>query len=96
MPEYKTAKALLRQRYDDAYSVYGRFEGQVNGGPTDANIGLGKIFSTGVASQRLATGLGKYYENIGVAECYKPIAALAGKIPEDQLKKMIAQCLPQK
>ncbi len=75
----------------DAYSVYGRFEGEIVGKSSEASVGLGKVFSTGVASQSLAAGLQKYYEGLGSAACFDSVAKLA---IADETKKLdlLATC----
>ena len=77
----------------DAFSVYGRFEGSGSAEPGKAAVGLGKVFSTGVASQHLSSGLGKYYESIGLAACYDAVAKLSEKIVDtEKLKELIKNC----
>ena len=62
----------------DAYSVFGSFDANtkagVEAGGTSANkaeasLIIGKVFSTGVASQNLTQGMRGYYTGIGVARC---------------------------
>lgn len=67
----------------DAYSVFGSFGANTSFGTTgsagagsnagttgnaNAGIAIGKIFSTGVASQNLTEGIRGYYERIGIAQ----------------------------
>lgn len=59
----------------DSYSVFGSFDSNTkvggesgSGSPNvQADLSLGKVFSTGVASQYLTEGMSKYYENSGIA-----------------------------
>jgi len=60
-------------RRDDALSVYGTFSGQTEGGNTEARLGAGKVFATGVAAQNLS-------ETAGAANCLAAIAVLANKV----------------
>ncbi|MBW1649970.1 MAG: hypothetical protein JRJ44_04735 [Deltaproteobacteria bacterium] len=67
----KLASALKQiNNKTDAYSVFGSFEGNTNiGGGKNANVKLGKVFSTGVAAQNLTEGLGKYYTTMSNTKC---------------------------
>jgi len=94
-------KALTPEMYksqitrSDAYSVYGRFESDsnLNSDQKAASVGLGKVFSTGVASQNLADGLRHYYKNLGVAACYDAVGKLkTNSTTEAQVVKWIAEC----
>lgn len=59
----------------DSYSVFGSFDSNTKVGGESGNnspkvqseLALGKVFSTGVASQHLTEGMQKYYENSGIA-----------------------------
>lgn len=59
----------------DSYSVFGSFDSNTKVGgenkkesqKVQAELSLGKVFSTGVASQNLTEGMHKYYENSGIA-----------------------------
>ena len=57
----------------DAYSVFGTFaaDTQIGVGSSQGNTALkiGKVFSTGVASQNLTEGLQKYYQTAGGSQC---------------------------
>ncbi len=68
---HKLASALKQMNEKtDAYSVFGSFEGNTNvGGERNANVKLGKVFSTGVAAQNLTEGLGKYYTKMSSTKC---------------------------
>lgn len=93
-PQAKEAEQHLdKLQRADAFSVYGRFEGSGGAEGTKASVGLGKVFSTGVASQNISAGLGKYYENIGMAACYDAVAKLSGVIKDgNELNKLLADC----
>lgn len=56
----------------DAYSVYGRFESSADAEAAKMGFGIGKIFSTGVASQHLTRGLANSYKATADSrkECY--------------------------
>lgn len=90
----------------DAYSVFGSFDGKAgadghldaNGKPTgEATLVVGKVFSTGVASQFLTQGLRALYTGKGNSACIAQIAALrqdfaAGLDPNktDEYKKKMS------
>lgn len=95
------SKVIMTESYKnninrrDAYSVYGRFESDsnMNGTQKAASVGLGKVFSTGVASQNLADGLRHYYKNLGVAACYEAVGKLkTNTTTEAQMAKWVAEC----
>jgi hypothetical protein len=93
-PQAKAAEQKLDSlTRKDAFSVYGRFEGKIGAESSKADVGLGKIFSTGVASQHLSQGLGDYYKNLGVVACYEAIAKLSEKISDATvLQTMLSEC----
>ena len=93
-PSAKEAEQLLDTlRRTDAFSVYGRFESSTGAESAKVSVGLGKIFSTGVASQNLSAGLQRYYENLGVAQCYDSVAKLSDVIKDQaKLEKLIGDC----
>jgi hypothetical protein len=93
-PQARAAEQKLDSlRRKDAFSVYGRFEGSTLAEPSKASVGLGKVFSTGVASQNLSQGLGDYYRSLGVAACYEAVAKLSEKITESTvIQRMLADC----
>lgn len=102
----------------DAYSVFGNFDGKAganghvdaNGKPTgEVTLVVGKVFSTGVASQFLTQGLRALYTGKGNSGCFAHAAALrqdfaAGLDPSkpDESKrklgefsaKLVAMCTP--
>lgn len=92
-PEAKLAEQQNNLTRKDAYSVYGRFEADTNVKTNAASVGLGKVFSTGVASQNLAQGLGDYYKNLGIAACYDAIARLkTDKSTPEEVAQWIRDC----
>lgn len=95
-PQAEAARRQL-EKIDrkDAYSVYGRFEGQTRVEAGFGQIGLGKIFSTGVASQHLSQGLGGYYRYLGVAACFdaaNKLAASLGDKKDELLQELAKRC----
>jgi hypothetical protein len=101
----------------DAYSVFGSFDGSAganghvdsNGKPTgEATLVVGKVFSTGVASQFLTQGLKALYAGKGNSACITQVASLrqdfalnldpnnAGdkKKIADFSAKLVAMCTP--
>ena len=84
----------------DAYSVYGRFESSTRTNNDtkgiSAGIDLGKVFSTGVASQNLSSGLAEYYRQIGLAACYETVVNLAKTVSDAAVvKQMLTACAAQ-
>lgn len=85
----------------DAYSVFGSFDGNTKAGVEtggsgvtkgEASLVIGKVFSTGVASQFLTEGMKEYYKGIGTraglakASCYS-----AGEMYISEPKKTFPQ-----
>ena len=75
---FKQTKEALTNR-GDSYSVFGSFRGRTgvgakNGSGAQAEVGLGKIFATGVASQKISGGLSEYYSNRSKDVCYRAVA----------------------
>lgn len=75
----------------DAYSVFGSFEAdtkaKAGSGTAEVGLVLGKVFSTGVASQNLTGGLAAYYARRGSEEAASrlpssPAIACIGKAQE--------------
>lgn len=84
--EAAAAKAFISQNdRGDAYSVFGSFDGASDADKEGASIGLGKMFSTGVASQNLS-------EATAIALCYKAAARLAEKLPQNELIEVLKDC----
>ncbi|NHZ83984.1 hypothetical protein F2P44_32680 [Massilia sp. CCM 8695] len=87
------AEAILGKiKSKDAYSVFGRFEGSNKAKTDGASVVLGKVFSTGVASQNLTRGMAAYYANLGAASCFDSAAKVADKVDLPQLKLLLAEC----
>lgn len=93
-PDAKVAEQILdKVGRRDSYSVYGRFESTSGVETSKASVGLGKVFSTGVASQNLSQGLGEYYKALGMAACYDAVAKLSDTIKDPAtLQKLILDC----
>jgi hypothetical protein len=84
--EMAAAKASISQNdRGDAYSVFGSFDGSSDADKDGASVGLGKMFSTGVASQNLS-------EATAIALCYKAAARLAEKLPQSELVEILKDC----
>ena len=83
------AKQKLRQYYSqqkqDAYSVYGSFNADTRAsggsdgtkGQVDMDVSLGRVFSTGVASQVLAEGIRNHLSRHAIARCIDATNKLA-------------------
>lgn len=89
----------------DAYSVFGSFDGATRAGVTtgtgttttssgDASLIIGKVFSTGIASQFLTQGMRDYYANMAservaakVVECLRMVLADAELKKSDAARK---------
>jgi hypothetical protein len=93
-PEAEVAQQFLdKLTQRDAYSVFGRFEGDITGGTDQGRVSLGKVFSTGVASQNLTAGLRKYYEGLTASACFEAVAKL--NLADDKEKlRLLAACQP--
>lgn len=82
------AKALVSQsNRGDAYSVFGSFTAGDEVGGEKVSFGLGKMFSTGVASQNLSEG-------VALSMCYQAVAKFAGasNVGQEQMKAMLEDC----
>ena len=91
--EAVVAEAILGKiKSSDAYSVFGRFEGANKAETNGAAVVLGKVFSTGVASQHLTRGMATYYANLGAAACFDSVAKVADKLQVGQLQLLLAEC----
>jgi hypothetical protein len=95
----------------DAYSVFGSFSANTAVGTTNnagdssksttvaatAGVSLGKVFSTGVASQNLTLGIREYYASIAMVgaytECVKSVRETYRRlgIPADEAKVLPAE-----
>lgn len=63
---------------NDAYSVYGSFNGTGSATTSSGGAGMGKVFSTGIAAQNLSKDIGKAQMVISFAECVKTLSAPGG------------------
>lgn len=61
----------------DAYSVYGKFNGEASGNSQGAGLTVGKVFATGIAAQNLT-------EFATTADCLASIGFLAKMIKDDR------------
>ncbi|MCO5414719.1 hypothetical protein [Ralstonia mojiangensis] len=101
------AAGLLKQEKRDAFSVYGRFDGNVSGGGTVAatdgkaapstSVALlaGKVFSTGVASQNLTEAAKVSASKEAIAQCMSTVNAAVANMTtekEDYRKKLLDAC----
>jgi len=81
-----------KQNQEDAYSVFGSFDGKTGGnGGTDGKAGaslvVGKVFSTGMASQNLTSGLGQYYKTLASERAAnQTLACIQMVINDERLK----------
>lgn len=83
------AASLLRTDKHDAMSVYGRFDSKGDGAAgssPSASLTVGKIFSTGVASQNLTEAVKNDSRYSATAHCLDGIKTLVDKLSE-QAKK---------
>jgi hypothetical protein len=67
----------------DAYSVYGSFNGNSQGGKDGADLSLGKVFSTGIAAQNLTQGMGRAARATAGAQCLRQLEVTAKEIKDD-------------
>nr|VFK66920.1 MAG: hypothetical protein BECKUNK1418G_GA0071005_11166 [Candidatus Kentron sp. UNK] len=85
------AASLLRTDKRDAMSVYGRFDSKGGGNTASsspsANLAVGKIFSTGVASQNLTEAVMNSARYTALASCIEQIKSLVVSIPTNQPNK---------
>ncbi|MDQ1091518.1 hypothetical protein QE400_000931 [Xanthomonas sacchari] len=78
---------ITKSNLGDAYSVFGSFNSG-NSGDVEkgANVGLGKVFSTGVAAQQLASG-------VAAIKCYDLIKArTADAVAATDLERLLLLC----
>ncbi|MCW0401175.1 hypothetical protein NB688_003115 [Xanthomonas sacchari] len=78
---------LAKSNLGDAYSVFGSFNSSNTGDVKNgANVGLGKVFSTGVAAQQLASG-------VAAIKCYDLIKArTADTVAATDLERLLLLC----
>lgn len=82
------AKASISQSdRGDAYSVFGSFRAENDTKAGGLSVGLGKVFSTGVASQNLSEG-------VAISMCYGAVAKLASAsgLTAEQVTKLLEDC----
>lgn len=85
----------------DANSVFGSFDGATRAGVTagtgaqsngDASLIIGKVFSTGIASQFLTQGMRDYYANMATERvAAKVVDCLTAVLADEELKKNTAE-----
>jgi hypothetical protein len=76
---------------EDALSVFGSFDGNATGNNSSAGLGVGKVFSTGVASQHLTQGMGRASAVAVRAKCIQTVADVAKALPDEPKAKLLAQ-----
>lgn len=101
------AAGLLQQNKRDAFSVYGRFDGNVSGGgnvaggdgkaapTTSVALLAGKVFSTGVASQNLTEAAKVSASKEAIAQCMATVNTAVANMTlgqEDYRKKLLDAC----
>ncbi|MET3445475.1 hypothetical protein [Ralstonia sp. 1138] len=101
------AAGLIQQTKTDAFSVYGRFDGNVSGGAaatvtdgksaptTSVALLAGKVFSTGVASQNLTEAAKVSASKDAIAQCISTVNAAVANMTtgqEDYRKKLLDAC----
>lgn len=80
-----------RDDKEDALSVFGSFDGNASANNNSASLGVGKVFSTGVASQHLTQGLGRASSVAVRAKCIQTVADVAKALPDEPKAKLLAQ-----
>ena len=76
---------------EDALSVFGSFDGDAGANKDSATLGVGKVFSTGVASQHLTQGLGRASSVAVRAKCIQSVSEIAKSLPDEPKAKLLAQ-----
>ncbi|MGZ8286841.1 MAG: hypothetical protein ACXW27_16005 [Allosphingosinicella sp.] len=76
---------------EDALSVFGSFDGNASANNNSASLGVGKVFSTGVASQHLTQGLGRASSVAVRAKCILTVSEVAKTLPDEPKAKLLAQ-----
>jgi hypothetical protein len=74
---------------EDAFSVFGSFDGNASGSEDDAGIGVGKIFSTGVASQNLTQGMKEGVVLALRGKCMKTMQEAANMLTGDKRAELL-------
>lgn len=86
---------------NDAYSVFGTFNSDAASSvgvkqEITAGLKLGKLFSTGVASQNLTEGMKLYYATMAPGACLDKVVRVIEYFPADErpalAKKLVAAC----
>lgn len=95
------SKGKNQNAKSDAYSVFGTFnsDAATSVGATQnvtAGLKLGKLFSTGVASQNLTEGMKLYYSTMAPGACLEKISRIVEYLQADErasmAKKLVAAC----
>ena len=86
------AQDVFNRSQGDSYSVFGSFDNSTGAQGSQAKVGLGKIFATGVASQNISSGLEHHYKNQGAQVCYDAVSTQAASLDVDTLRKLLAAC----
>ena len=83
---------------EDAYSVYGSFEGNASGRRDGGEIGVGKVFSTGIAAQNITQGISQSAVASAVGSCFekglKAAELLNGENKKMAVKQLFFTCRP--
>ncbi|MFB9216437.1 hypothetical protein [Vibrio sinaloensis] len=78
----------------DAYSVYGTFDSKGDGNSSGTSIKLGRVFSTGVASQKLAKAVQISAEASYADSVSSCISILGAAIKQGKTQEQIAEISP--
>jgi len=89
--ELTAVREALSQQ-NDSYSVFGSFENKNSGSGKGAEVSLGKIFATGVASQNISRGLEKRYQQRDSIACYEAVKSLAG-VDSQKAADLLGRCI---
>lgn len=93
------AAELVQTKKRDAYSVYGRFDsksgGEQDGEKTSANILVGKVFSTGLASQNLTEAVKISASSQCISQLIELVKQTQNKVDNATLANMSLACLDQ-
>ncbi|MDO9487358.1 MAG: hypothetical protein Q7J32_03215 [Sphingomonadaceae bacterium] len=82
---------------NDAFSVYGSFDGNAAGDKDSAGLSLGKVFSTGIAAQNLTQGIREAAHSSSKAACISAVddaVARAKKANQHDLAAALEQRKP--
>lgn len=74
---------------EDAFSVYGSFDGDAGAGREEASLAVGKVFSTGVASQNITQGLREGAVLALRARCLEVVAKVAVGMDDAAARKKL-------